>query len=180
MGAGVCAQATPNVIMVATSRCAGRRKAGATRLIGTALAAPQAMRVITEGLGEDRALRTLIAGKILATLTRLRVRATTARVQFTDENGPKGGIDTKCSITIEVPRRTELHADTVADTPRLGFEQAFSALERQIERERTRMREERRRPKKYYLAKRLLEPDASVLEAPLRRAPRRAARRRTA
>jgi ribosome-associated translation inhibitor RaiA len=137
------------------------------------------MRVVIESL-EDRGLRTLVAGKITATLSRLRVGATTARVQFSDENGPKGGPDTKCSITVEVPRRAELHADTVADNPRLAFEQAFAALERQIERERERVREERRRPKKYYLAKRLLEPGASALEPPRRRPRLRAARRRTA
>jgi ribosome-associated translation inhibitor RaiA len=138
-----------------------------------------AMRVVIENL-EDRALRTLVAGKIMATLSRLRVGATTARAQFSDENGPKGGPDTKCSITIDLPRRAELHADTVADTPRLAFEQAFAALERQIERERARVREDRRRPKKYYLAKRLLEPGASVLDPPTRRPRPRAARRRSA
>jgi ribosome-associated translation inhibitor RaiA len=137
------------------------------------------MRVVVEQL-EDRGLRTLVAGKITTTLARLRVGATTARVQFSDENGPKGGPDIKCSITIDVPRRAELHADTVAENARLAFEQAFAALERQIERERTRVREDRRRPKKYYLAKRLLEPGASALEPPLRRAPRRAPRRRSA
>jgi hypothetical protein len=53
-------------------------------------------------------------------------------------------------------------------------------LERQIERDRARGREERRRPKKDYLAKRLLEPGASSQEPPARPVGRRLARRRTA
>ncbi len=139
------------------------------------------MRVVIEGLGEDRALRTLVNGKISASLNRLRVPATTARVQFTNETGAKGGPTAHCAITVDVPRRPEMHADVTTDTPRLAFEQAFTMLERQVERDRERRREERRRPKKYYLAKRLLEPGASSHEPPVQPGTsRRLARRRTA
>ena len=140
------------------------------------------MRVVIEGLGEDRALRTLVNGKVAASLSRLRVPATTARVQFGSETGAaKGGPTVRCAITVDVPRRPEMHADINAETSRLAFEQAFSMLERQIERDRERGREERRRPKKYYLAKRLLEPGASSQEAPAKPgAARRIVRRRTA
>jgi ribosome-associated translation inhibitor RaiA len=135
------------------------------------------MSVVIEGLGEDRALRTLIAGKVTNTLERLQVAATGVRVQFSDENGSKGGIDIRCSLTIDVPHRPELHADTVAADARLAFEQAFAALERQIERDRERGRAERRHPKKYYLAKRLLEPEASPDATAESTTPRRRRRR---
>ena len=135
------------------------------------------MSLVIEGLGDDRALRTLIAGKITNTLARLQVAATGVRVQFGDENGAKGGVDIRCSVTIDVPRRPELHADTVAADARLAFEQAFAALERQIERDRERGRAERRHPKKYYLAKRLLEPEASPDTTPASTTPRRRRRR---
>ena len=138
------------------------------------------MSVVIEGLGDDRALRTLITGKITNTLTRLQVVATAVRVQFSDENGAKGGVDIRCSVTIDVPRRPELHADTVAADARLAFEQAFSALERQVERDRDRGRAERRHPKKYYLAKRLLEPEASPDTTPASTTPPRRRRRRSA
>ena len=137
------------------------------------------MSVVIEGLGDDRALRTLISGKVTNTFARLQVDATTERVQFSDENGAKGGIDIRCSLTVNVPHRPELHADTVAADPRLAFEQAFAALERQIERDRERGRVERRHPKKYYLAKRLLEPEATSESTPAATTPRRR-RRRTA
>jgi ribosome-associated translation inhibitor RaiA len=139
------------------------------------------MRVVIEGLGDDRALRTLVNGKVAASLARLHVPATTARVQFGSETGAKGGPTSRCSITIDLPRRPELHADVTAESVRLAFEQAFTMLERQVERDRARRREERRRPKKYYLAKRLLEPGASSQEPPARPAVgRRLARRKTA
>ena len=135
------------------------------------------MSVVIEGLGDDRALRTLVTGKISNTLARLQVAATSVRVQFSDENGAKGGVDLRCSVTIDVPRRPELHADTVSHDARLAFEQAFAALERQIERDRERARVERRHPKKYYLAKRLLEPEASPDVTPESATPRRRRRR---
>jgi ribosome-associated translation inhibitor RaiA len=134
------------------------------------------MSVVIEGLGDDRALRTLIAGKVTSTLTRLRVPATGVRVQFSDENGSKGGIDARCSVTVDVPHRPELHADTVAADPRLAFEEAFAAVERQIEKDRERGRVGRRHPKKYYLAKRLLEPEATPEVTP--ESPESATRRR--
>lgn len=136
------------------------------------------MTVVIEGLADGRALRTLIAGKVTATLARLQVKATNVRVQFSDENGSKGGIDTRCSLTVHVAHRPELHADTVAADARLAFEEAFAALERQIERVKDRGRVVRRRPKKYYLAKRLLEPEATP-EAPPEAAPSRRRRRRS-
>lgn len=139
------------------------------------------MRVVIEGLGDDRALRTLVNGKVLASLGRLHIPATTARVQFSSETGAKGGLTARCSITIDLPHRPELHADVTAESVRLAFEQAFAVLERQVERDRARRREERRRPKKYYLAKRLLEPGTSSQEPPARPAlGRRLARRKTA
>ena len=140
------------------------------------------MRVVVEGLGEDRALRTLVSGKVAASLGRLHVPATTARVQFANETSAKGGPAARCSITVDLPRRPELHADITAESFRLAFEQAFAMLERQVERDRARRREERRRPKKYYLAKRLLEPGASSSGQPPARPAvgRRLVRRRTA
>lgn len=135
------------------------------------------MSVVIEGLGDDRPLRTLIAGKVTSTLSRLQVKATNVRVQFSDENGPKGGADMRCSLTVHVAHHPELHADTVAADARLAFDLAFAALERQIERAKDRGRVERRRPKKYYLAKRLLEPEATPEAPPESAAPRKRRRR---
>jgi len=59
-----------------------------------------------------------------------------------------------------VPRRRSLHVEDLALSPRLAFDNAFAGLERLALRERDTTRELRRRPKKYYVAKRLLEGDS--------------------
>src|SRR2546427_12982622 len=86
------------------------------------------MRVVIEGLGEDRALRTLVNGKVAASLGRLHVPATTARVQFANETGAKGGPVARCSITVDLPRRPELHADITAESFRNGAVSAHRLL----------------------------------------------------
>jgi ribosome-associated translation inhibitor RaiA len=45
----------------------------------------------------------------------------------------------------------------MAETPRLAFDGALKAFERRLERYRERDRDSRRRPKKYWVAKRLTE-----------------------
>jgi hypothetical protein len=44
----------------------------------------------------------------------------------------------------------------MGQTHRRAFDEAFTVLERQLERDVERERQSRRRPKKYYVAKRLL------------------------
>ena len=114
-----------------------------------------------EGINGQAAFRALIARKISGMFDGSRVVPTNVRVGFADENGPKGGIDIRCRVTVEIPRRRTLHAEDRAATYRLAFDAALTALERQLERDRGRQRTERRHPKKYYLAKRLLMPEES-------------------
>jgi ribosome-associated translation inhibitor RaiA len=114
------------------------------------------MTVLIHGVKRDPALRAVIVGKLEGLRARLRPAPVRARAAFTDENGPKGGVDTRCALTLEVPRRPAMHTEGVAARPRLAFDVAFASLERQALRDRQARRVERRRPKKYYLAKRLL------------------------
>ncbi|MGH7311808.1 MAG: HPF/RaiA family ribosome-associated protein [Candidatus Rokuibacteriota bacterium] len=119
-----------------------------------------AMTFTFEGLNHDPALRELILRKLEGLAERLRPAPVSARIAFTDENGPKGGVDTRCTLTIEVPRRPALHVEQIAANHRLAFDGAFAGLEQLVLRERETTRTQRRRPKKYYVAKRLLEGDA--------------------
>jgi ribosome-associated translation inhibitor RaiA len=116
------------------------------------------MAILIEGV-QDRALRRLIERKLEALRARLPRPPVNVRVGFTDENGPKGGIDTRCAITVERPRRPPVHAEDVAPTPRQALEAAFEAVERRLLKDLGRQRERRRRPKKYFLARRLLETE---------------------
>lgn len=121
------------------------------------------MAILIEGV-QDPALRRLIERKLEALKTRLRRPPVHVRVGFTDENGPKGGVDTRCAITVEWPRRPALHAEDVAATPRHALDAAFEAVERLLLKELDRQREQRRRPKKYFLARRLLETEPGAGE----------------
>jgi putative sigma-54 modulation protein len=120
------------------------------------------MVITIEGANHDRTLRQLITAKLDALAARHRVRPVSARVGFVDENGPKGGVDTRCALSLELPRRPTLHVNELAESSRTAFDAAFEALERRMSRDVEHGRERRRRPKKYYVAKRLLAPDSET------------------
>jgi ribosome-associated translation inhibitor RaiA len=105
----------------------------------------------------DSALRAVISKRVSAALKPLQVKPLAAQVTFFDDNGPKGGRAVRCALTVRVPYRPTVRVEHTADTPRLAFDATFKSLERQLERYRERDRESRRHPKKYYVAKRLLE-----------------------
>jgi ribosome-associated translation inhibitor RaiA len=115
----------------------------------------------------DSALRTLISKRMGAALKPIQIEPLAAQVTFFDDNGPKGGRALRCALTVRVPYRPTVRVEHTAETPQLAFDAAFKTLERQLERYRERDRDRRRHPKKYYVAKRLLEGGA----APGERAP---------
>jgi ribosome-associated translation inhibitor RaiA len=109
----------------------------------------------------DSALRAVISKRVSAALKPLQVKPLAAQVTFFDDNGPKGGRAVRCALTVRVPYRPTVRVEHTADTPRLAFDATFKSLERQLERYRERDRESRRHPKKYYVAKRLLEGEGA-------------------
>lgn len=114
------------------------------------------MTIEIRGSGGDATLETHIRNRLTPLLERWRVTAAGAQVGFVDENGPKGGLDIRCSLTVHLPIRQSVHAEHMGETARLAFDAAFVVLERQLERRVERSRQSRRRPKKYFVAKRLL------------------------
>ena len=122
-----------------------------------------------DGLSGSPRFRTLIAKKLDLAFERHGVQPVATRVVFNDENGPKGGLGIRCGVTVELPRRPTLHVDHLADSQRIAFDGAIEALERQVMRDRGRMREQRRRPKKYFVAKRLLASESGAAPARPRR-----------
>jgi ribosome-associated translation inhibitor RaiA len=109
------------------------------------------MTLVMEGIALDDPMRALIEKKVTGVTTRGRLRPISARVGFTDENGPKGG-GIRCALTVEVPRRKAAHASALGDTPQVAFDAALAALEIELQRERERRRDIARRPKKYFAA----------------------------
>jgi ribosome-associated translation inhibitor RaiA len=127
------------------------------------------MSLVMEGIALDDPLRTVIAQKVTALTRRHGLRATASRVAFTDENGPKGGVDIRCAVTIDVPGRPATHANAVAENARLAFDGAIAALERETARERERRRDLARRPKKYFVAHEGLRAEGEAALPPPRR-----------
>lgn len=109
-----------------------------------------------QGISPRDPLHTRTVQHLTQVLQRLRLGKAPVRVSFVDENGPKGGPDTRCTITVRFPRRAEVVVEAVGDSARAAFDGAFPSLKRQVVRRRDARRELRRRPKKYYVAKRLL------------------------
>ncbi|HEY3064771.1 MAG TPA: HPF/RaiA family ribosome-associated protein [Methylomirabilota bacterium] len=109
-----------------------------------------------QGLPQSRALRALIVRQLSAIFATLRVPPVSARAIFSDENGPKGGDALRCALTVKLPRAASVHVEEWSSTPRLAFDGALVKLERQLARHREGARALRRRPKKYFVAKRLL------------------------
>jgi len=120
------------------------------------------MTLVMEGIALDDPLRAHIRDKITPMTSRGRLRPTSARVAFIDENGPKGGPAIRCALSVDVPRRPTAHASGLGETPRLAFDGAAAALEHELERERGRRRDVARRPKKYFVARQVLTLDGEA------------------
>ena len=114
------------------------------------------MAIEIRGVPADRALRARIMAQLTAALAHLTTKPTTAQATLFDENGPKGGPAMRCAISVTVPYRPLIRVERVATTSGLAFDGAFAAIERQLERYRERDRDIKRRPKKYFVARRLL------------------------
>lgn len=120
------------------------------------------MTIHIRGIPNDLALRSRVARRIGALLLRSQVKPVTAQVAFSDENGPKGGVSIRCAMTVRFPHRPAVRVEEMGETARLAFDGSFTTFERLLARHRKRDIDRRRRPKKYYAAKRLLtgeEPD---------------------
>jgi ribosome-associated translation inhibitor RaiA len=134
------------------------------------------VKIDIEGLHGDSTLQDRIASRIIKACSRLPSEPTSVLVGFTDENGHKGGPGMRCAITASVPSKKTAHVEARATTPATAFDAVIDSFERWVKEHTDRLMDARRRPKKYYLAKRLLEPEAGA-QPPAGR-PRRAAARR--
>jgi ribosome-associated translation inhibitor RaiA len=102
------------------------------------------------------ATRARVTSDLKTALAALVVEPTAVRATFTDENGPKGGRAIRCALEVKQPRRPVVHVATVATTRRQAFDSALAKLERAVGRRRETARDAKRRPKKYFVAQRML------------------------
>ena len=109
-------------------------------------------RVEVRGLASAHPTARRAADRVLTLLKQHAVHATSTGLRFTDVNGPKGGQDVRCNVTVKVARRPAISVTAVAASPRLAVDAAVDKLERRLGRLRESTRDARRHPKKYYVA----------------------------
>jgi hypothetical protein len=114
------------------------------------------MNIHIENATQQRIPRQHVLARVTRALKRLAASTASARITFSDLNGPKGGADIRCALLVSVPGRPPIRAEHAATTPRLAFDEGYERVSRQLEALRLRRREASRRPKKYFAARRLL------------------------
>jgi ribosome-associated translation inhibitor RaiA len=127
------------------------------------------MSLVIQGVAAADPFRTVIDKKLGTVLGRAHARATASVVTFTDVNGSKGGVDTRCAVTVETPGRPAHHASALGADMRLALDAALEALQHELLRDRGRRRTLARRPKKYFVAEQANQPDGEAALPPVRR-----------
>lgn len=109
---------------------------------------------VTGDTGE-RVSRARIVRTLQTLCSRRGVTQATVRVSFRDVNGPKGGRDRRSAITLRLPRRRAIHVERTETTAELAWRSALETLGQQLQALFGERRVQARRPKKYYVARRL-------------------------
>ena len=115
------------------------------------------LQVRIEGNSGRQVPRRHVTRRMEHVLSRVPLAPAIAHVTFSDVNGPQGGADVRCAVLVKLPHHVAIRCERVASAARLAFDETCDRIVRQLERSRERWLDSRRRPKKYYLAKRLRE-----------------------
>ena len=121
------------------------------------------MKTRIDNATQERIPRKHVMARMSELSRRVDEEAATARVTFSDVNGPKGGADIRCGVLLAIPGRPPIRAERVQTTPRLAFDESFERASRELAQVRGRRRDAARRPKKYFTAKRLLTTLATAV-----------------
>ena len=95
-----------------------------------------------------------VIGRLSKTLARFSHRITSVNVTLTDENGPRGGIDKLCRVSVVMPRLGELAASATHDNPFAAVAQAASRVRRIV-------LMKLKRPKSHQIRNRKRRPESS-------------------
>ena len=113
--------------------------------------------------GVVQGIRGEIESRLGKAVGHVPARPTSALVNFVDVNGPKGGVDIRCSLTLRMPPRKHMHVEAMGATPALAFTAAAAALDHRLQHRLGRAITARRRPKKYFVANALHAPEPMTL-----------------
>ena len=107
------------------------------------------MRVVMKGVHlklSDR-LKDHVHETLVAPLTRFfDSEAAMLEIHFVDNNGPKGGLDKECRVTLHIPGARSIHVEEAAEDPYKAVDLVRDRLEKALKREVERMREPGRSP----------------------------------
>jgi hypothetical protein len=123
-----------------------------------ATAPPRALRQLAlevTGVPIAPSLRSRITRRIRRAIVGVQTSPIHVHVTFADVSGPKGGPDIRCAIDVWIPRTAPLHAEVFAERDITAFDRSAAVITRRIARRLLRRQKSGRRPKKYYVAKRL-------------------------
>jgi hypothetical protein len=114
------------------------------------------MKLEVHGVAGYPELRADMIASLSRSVEGLGLAPVSGKIHLEDENGPKGGVALRCLIEVHLPRRPPADVSHVAESARLAFDGALEKIERRLAEDRARLREAKRRPKKFYAAKRAL------------------------
>ncbi|QDV09192.1 Sigma 54 modulation protein / S30EA ribosomal protein [Planctomycetes bacterium Poly30] len=102
------------------------------------------LEIHTRGVEMNESLAQLIERRMLSALGRFGSRVRHVRVQLTDLNGPRGGIDTRCKIeaSLDMPGSIVIHE--THETPFAAVAHASETVSRAVRRRIKRLGSKRR------------------------------------
>jgi len=113
------------------------------------------MTIEMTGIRFDSELRVRVIAELGAILDRERTAAMSVLVAFFDDDGPKHGPAIRCALTVRRPHGRTIHVEHSGRSRGAAFDAAFATLARHMREDAERARDLRRRPKKYFAARRL-------------------------
>ena len=106
------------------------------------------------------ALRDSVTDRLRRTLTRFSSRIARVDVALTDENGPRGGVDKQCRVSVLMPGIGEIAATAKGENPWAAAAQAARRARRKV---LTRIKRPQSRRERYR-RDRWSNPDTAVLQ----------------
>lgn len=102
------------------------------------------LEIRTNGMQMTEGLRAHAEERVSQALLRFREQVTWVRVQFTDLNGPKGGVDIRCKIEARIQAGGAIVVHQTHETPFSALTGATDAVRRSVARRVSRFRDTQR------------------------------------
>ena len=88
----------------------------------------------SQGIEMPHSARERVRRRVRLALDRHAARIERVRVHFADENGPRGGVDHRCSMTLSVRGLGRLVVNKIAEAPEQALQRAADSASRALAR----------------------------------------------